>query len=228
MLDLVLFDIDGTLLRTRSAGREALDEAFRLVNGWEGATEGVPIAGGTDGGIVRGVAARFGVAWPDSEPPPFDLGAVQRAYLTALERRLSVAGRAELCAGVRAVLSALEGRAHVGLLTGNWQVGAALKLAAVGIAHPWVVGAYGDDAVLRDALVPIARQRAAANGLAFRRVIVIGDTPADVACARAGGAIAVAVETGFATPRELAEARPDMLLPDLDRGRAWLLALLAG
>jgi phosphoglycolate phosphatase-like HAD superfamily hydrolase len=226
-MDLVLFDIDGTLLRTRGAGREALDEAFRIVLGWHEATEGVPIAGGTDGGIVRGVAARFGVRWAHGEPPPFDIAAVQRTYLAALARRLGDPGRVALCPGVREVLRALDGRAHVGLLTGNWRVGAALKLGAVGIdLDRFGIGAFGDDAVDRDGLVPIARARAVDAGVPHRRIIVVGDTAADVSCARAGGAVAVAVETGFASPGELAKAAPDLLLPDLARGLGWLLALV--
>jgi phosphoglycolate phosphatase-like HAD superfamily hydrolase len=225
-LDLVLFDIDGTLLRTRGAGRQALDHAFHAVCGWPDATEGVPIAGGTDGGIVRGVAARFGMRWGRDEAPPFDLPAVRAAYLEALACRLDEPGRAELCPGVGAILADLAGRAHVGLLTGNWRSGAELKLAAVGITGGFCVGAYGDDAVDRDELVPVARARAAEAGLRVRRVVVIGDTPADVSCARAGGALAVAVETGFASHEALRAARPDLLLPDLDRGRGWLLGAL--
>ncbi len=225
-MDLLLFDIDGTLLRTRGAGREALDEAFRRVMGWSDAMAGISLAGATDGGIVRDVAARFGVAWDGVSVPPFDLDAVRTAYLAALTERLTEPGRVMLCPGVRTLLDGLAGRAHLALLTGNWRVGAALKLGAVGIADGWIDGAFGDDHADRNRLVPIARARADAAGIRYRRIIVIGDTPADVACARAGGALAVAVETGFATSEQLAAARPDLLIPDLERGEPWLHALL--
>ncbi|MDP2317255.1 MAG: haloacid dehalogenase-like hydrolase [Pseudomonadota bacterium] len=226
-MDLLLFDIDGTLLRTRGAGREALDVAFLRVMGWPDATAGISLAGATDGGIVRGVAARFGVTWDIAVPPPFDVGAIRRVYLEALAGRLREPGRVAACPGVHALVASLAGRAHLSLLTGNWRAGAALKLGAIGLAEGWIAGAFGDDHTDRNCLVPFAVDRARAAGIAFRRVIVIGDTPADVACARAGGAYAVAVETGFSTPAELAGARPDLLLPDLDRGRAWIEALVA-
>ncbi|MDP2306397.1 MAG: haloacid dehalogenase-like hydrolase [Pseudomonadota bacterium] len=226
-MDLLLFDIDGTLLRTRGAGREALDEAFLSVLGWSDAMAGVSLAGATDGGIVRSVAARFGVSWDGVSAPPFDLAGVQSAYLDALGRRLEQPDRVALCPGVRELLDALAGRAHLALLTGNWRAGAALKLGAVGLWGRWIDGAYGDDHADRNCLVPVARARADAAGIRYRRVIVIGDTPADVACARAGGALAVVVETGFATAGELERARPDLLLPDLARGRAWLEALVS-
>ncbi|MES2638225.1 MAG: haloacid dehalogenase-like hydrolase [Myxococcota bacterium] len=225
-MDLLLFDIDGTLLRTRGAGREALDDAFLRVLGWPDAMAGISLAGATDGGIMRGVAARFGVPWDGVSSPPFDLDAVRAAYLEALVVRLAQPDRVALCPGVRELLDALEGRAHLALLTGNWRAGAALKLGAVGLWGRWIDGAFGDDHTDRNCLVPVARARAEAAGIQYRRVIVIGDTPADVACARAGGAVAVAVETGFATTEELAASRPDLLLPDLARGRAWIEALV--
>lgn len=225
-MDLLLFDIDGTLLRTRGAGRDALDEAFRTVLGWEDATAGISLAGATDGGIVAGVAARFGVRWSEG-PPPFDVDAVRTAYLAALARRLAEPGRVERCPGAREILDALDGRAHLALLTGNWRAGAALKLGAAGLDIPWIDGAFGDDHADRNCLVPVARARADAAGIRYRRVVVIGDTPADIACARAGGAVAVAVETGFASREDLARAGADLVLPDLARGRAWLEALVA-
>jgi phosphoglycolate phosphatase-like HAD superfamily hydrolase len=222
---LFLFDIDGTILSTQGAGREALDEAFLRVCGWPDATRGVPIGGSTDGAIVRGVAARFGHVWTDG-PAPYDEAAFEEAYLHALSRRLAAPGRVTLCPGVVELLDALEGRAHLALLTGNWVAGARVKLGAVGLADRFSVGAYGGDAVDRNALVPAARQRADAAGLRYGAAAVIGDTPADVACARAGGALAIAVETGHGDPEALRAARPDLLLSDLSRGRDAVLALL--
>lgn len=220
-MDLVLFDIDGTLLTSRGAGRESLDVAFEAVHGWAAATAGLSLAGATDGGIVRDVARRFGVT-----AESIDLARVQARYYEALEERLAEPGRARACAGVHALVERLRGTVHLGLLTGNWREGARRKLAAIGMEEGWEPGAFGDDAVDRDALVPVARARARAAGLEVARVIVVGDTPADVSCARAGGAIAVAVETGFATREALRAAGPDLLLPDLERGGPWFEALL--
>lgn len=222
---LFLFDIDGTILRTHGAGREALDEAFARVCGWSDATAGVPIGGSTDSAIVRGVAARFGVAWPEDTAAPWDVRAFEAAYLDGLARRLA-SGRAETCPGVLDLLEALAGRAHVALVTGNWPAGARMKLAAVGLDGRFPLGAFGDDAVDRNALVPIACARARDAGWGWSHVVVVGDTPADVACARAGGAMAIAVETGFSPPTELRAARPDLLIPDLRAGRDAVLALV--
>lgn len=226
-MDLVLFDIDGTLLRTRGAGRESLDEAFWALYGWGDATEGVHIAGSTDGAILRDVCARFG-ALDAAGAPEVDEATLRAAYLSALARRLAEPGRIEVCPGVFPLLTALRGRVHLGILTGNWRAGATLKLGAVGLLDWFGVGAYGDDAVDRNALVPVARGRADALGLAYDRVVVLGDTPSDVACARAGGAVAIAVETGFASPDEIAAAGPDLQVVDFARGFGWTMALVQG
>lgn len=218
---LVLFDIDGTLLRTRGAGREALDEAFRRVHGWERATEGVHIAGSTDEVIVRAVAARYDAAGA------VRIDAVREVYLEVLARRLREPGRVERCPGVEALLDRLAGRAEVALLTGNWSDGAAIKLAAAGLGDRFAWGVWAEDGPDRDALLPVARRRAQARGLSVDRAIVIGDTPADVACARADGGLAVAVETGFAEPDALARARPDLQVRDLVVGAPWVLAMVA-
>lgn len=243
-MNLVLFDIDGTLVRTAGAGRDALDTAFAAVFGWPRATEGVYLAGSTDGAILEGVAARRGLRAAELEAEA--VAAMWERYFEALAERVVMPGRVVVCAGVFEALERLEGRVHLGLLTGNWARGAYLKLAAVGLAAPFglgprglgppgtggdgldapVVGAFADDAVDRNHLLPVARRRAAGAGLSYERAFVIGDTPADVACARAGGGVAVAVETGFASPEELAHTRPDLQLPDLVRGGPWLYAAL--
>lgn len=218
---LVLFDIDGTLIRTRGAGREALDAAFRAVHGWEDATESVHIAGSTDAAILRDVHRRFGGA-------PLDAAAVKARYLAELEARLADPRRIEVCPGVTAALDALAGRAEVALLTGNWEDGARLKLGACGLWERFAWGAWGDDAADRNELLPIARARARERGIVVDAAVIIGDTRADIACARADGGHVVVVETGFDDPDLLAKDAPDLQLPDLDRGLPWLLALVDG
>ena len=88
-------------------------------------------------------------------------------------------------------------------------------------------GAFSEDAVDRDGLVPVARQRAAERGIAFGEVIVVGDTVSDVRCARAGGAKVIVVETGFSSPDALAAAGPDLQVADLAAGSAAVAAFLA-
>lgn len=214
---LVLFDIDGTLLRTAGAGRQALDEAFEQVHGWRDATESIYIAGSTDEVILRAIGDKFGGA--------VDSAAIRRSYVRALERRLEDPRRMEVLPGVLPLLEALRGRATVGLLTGNWSDGAAIKLRAAGLAGRFSFGAFAEDGPDRDSLLPVAVGRAGSGP--FRRVMVIGDTPADIACARAGGAFAVAVQTGFADRETLEGHVPDLLLADLATGFHPLLDLIA-
>jgi phosphoglycolate phosphatase-like HAD superfamily hydrolase len=125
----------------------------------------------------------------------------------------------------------------VGLLTGNWIEGARAKLDALGLLGDFqgCVGAYGGDAGERDALVPIAVRRARRRWGSVSRVVVIGDTPADVQCARAGEQVlveqgvevrAVAVETGFSSAKALRIAKPDLQISDFISGREELLSLI--
>lgn len=199
-----------------------MDEAFFQVCGWRNATDGVHMAGSTDAAIFAAVVERF----PGDPAPAVE--AIQDAYLAALSRRILGTGRARPCPGVPACIDALAAHAHLGLLTGNWRRGAWLKLGAAGLPDFGRFGAFGDDAADRNALVPIARTRARHAGLPEDPIFIIGDTPADVACARAGNAVAVAVKTGFSTPDALIAMEPDLLLEDLESGLAALMdAVLA-
>lgn len=222
MKTLILWDIDGTLLSTGGAGRAALDEAFEALHGVPEAFAAVDFGGRTDFGIVRQAFRLHGL------PHPADGGeALLRAYLPRLRERLRT-GRSRICVhpGVHAALDAAQERAVNGLLTGNWAEGARHKLEAVGLWDRFAFGAFGDDAEDRNRLVPVALRRARERGLHPERVVVVGDTPHDVACARAGGALAVAVATGWSSREELVAAEPDLLLDDLEAGREALLALL--
>ncbi|MSQ00987.1 MAG: HAD family hydrolase [Myxococcales bacterium] len=221
MLPLVLFDIDGTLLRTRGAGREALDAAFLKLHDWPDATEGVHVAGSTDDAICRDVAVRFGESWSPSRTV-----ALRAVYLRELARLLAPAERTEVLPGVVPLLDQLDGRAHVALLTGNWRSGADVKLGAASLGHRFDWGVYSEDAWERDGLVPAARRLADARGLVVGEVVVIGDTVADVRCARAGAARVVVVETGFCLPADLALARPDLQVTTLEAGLGWIVTLV--
>lgn len=223
---LVLFDIDGTLLDTGGAGGAALLDAVEELHGV--AREDFPpleLAGATDGGITRDIFARLGVRHERREIERY-----HECYLAHLERRLgepSFPGR--LLPGVRGLLESLAGleEAHLGLLTGNLRRGADLKLQRFGIAHHFRDGAFGDDAEDRNLLGPVARRRmeaAAGRPFALEEIIVIGDTPKDIACARALGARCVALTTGKPAREDLAPHAPWMLLDDLaDPALPWIL-----
>lgn len=195
---LLLFDIDGTLLDTRGSGAGALLDAAEEV--LEVAREDLPpldLAGATDGGVVRKL-------FTDAGKPlaPAQVSTFYTAYVKHLSRRLhgpEFAG--ELLGGVVELLHhvALEPRFSVGLLTGNIRRGAILKLERFGIESRFLDGGFGDDAEDRNLLGPVAVQRMnMAAGREFRQeqVIVIGDTPKDIACAHAMGARCLAVATG--------------------------------
>jgi phosphoglycolate phosphatase-like HAD superfamily hydrolase len=141
-----------------------------------------------------------------------------------LERK---ADQMQVCPGVQQALRETAKLGHNALLTGNWQEGAVRKLQAAGLGDFFSWGAFGDDGPDRDALVPVLRARAASLGLSFDKVVVIGDTPADVDCARAGGAQVVAVQTGWCSHEELLRAEPDLLIHDLVSGLVPLLEFLS-
>src|SRR6266480_2958431 len=202
-MKLVLFDIDGTLLWTDGAGRRAIHRALLDETGTAGPIETYRFDGKTDPQIVRELLALAG------HPAAEDVGridAVCRRYVEHLRSELaSPAQTTKLMPGTRELLAALEPhevgqRALVGLLTGNVAPGAALKLRSAGLDPArFRVGAYGSDSARRADLPAVAARRAAEVThcrFAGADVIVIGDTPDDVACGRPIGARSVAVATG--------------------------------
>jgi phosphoglycolate phosphatase-like HAD superfamily hydrolase len=147
------------------------------------------------------------------------------AYLLALPAEMHDP-RAHVLPGVRSLLTALGQSKEVaqGLLTGNLERGARVKLGHHGIWDHFAFGAYADDSELRNELGPHALRRAGArHGVSFppERVWVIGDTPYDIECARAIGANSLAVATGLYTVEALAAHRPTALLADLSDADAF-------
>ena len=221
---LFLYDIDGTVLSSAGAGRRALDLAFEALYGVSSAFDRVSFGGATDPGITERAHRLAGLPFGPRSP-----GVLREAYLARLPEVLeSMRDVMVLHPGVREALAATSEVGVNGLLTGNWRGGARLKLDCFELWDAFDVGAFGDDSGDRNDLVPVAEGRARALGLDFARTVVIGDPPADVACARAGGAVAVAVLTGWSTPEALAAAEPDLLLHDLASGLPALLRAAAG
>ena len=205
----VLFDIDGTILSTSGAGRRAVNRALEEVFG------ALPLDshefdGKTDPQIVRELMELAGV-------PPHQIGARLPLALVRYVEELHVElGGADTGAhangvypGISALLDTLEARDDVmlGLLTGNVREGAMAKLGAVGIdAARFKIGAFGSDHAERPQLPAIARQRAEVllgQPVPGRNVVIIGDTPADMACGRGIGARAIGVATGRYTVEQL-------------------------
>lgn len=212
---LLLFDIDGTLLRVHRGGRTAVRRAVGHVTGKSISTEAVSFSGRTDPAIFREVLTVNGVSAHD------DLIATVIDTYSAVAQDLIRPENVQPLLGVEALLSALAERTDVflGLLTGNVEAVAYHKLDMVGLDHHFALGAFGSDHEDRAELPALAAQRAAqATGCSFscEEILVIGDTQHDVACARAGNVRSVAVSTGHPSHADLAAASPDLLLEDLN------------
>jgi phosphoglycolate phosphatase len=201
---------------TGGAGARAMARAFHESFGVDRAFEGIPMAGRTDDLIVADALARAGLAAEERR-----LAAFRSRYAACLAAELQrPAPGARVMPGIVPLLEALAVRPDVllGLLTGNYPETARLKLEHFHLWHYFACGAYGGDAAGRNALVPVAIHRAAARGFhvaAPSDVYVVGDTPLDVACARAAGARAIAVATGSSNTDTLKRAGADVVLPDL-------------
>ncbi len=226
---LVLWDIDGTLLNADGVGRDLYDVVFVQLFG-RSIDAFAPMAGRTDRAIILETLTMAGVDEPRRYVDPFIAGLTAQA--PSVREMVAVRGRA--LPGASDVLRGLQGIAHQSVLTGNIRPVAEVKLAAVGLRDglDLCIGAYGDDHEIRAELVPVARRRAAAvhgkspaefDGAA---TVVIGDTPLDIEAALATGARAVGVATGGYTAGELAAAGAHAVLPDLTDTDAVLAALL--
>lgn len=226
-MKLVLFDIDGTLITSRGAGRRAMRTAFERVFGSAGGIDGYDLRGRTDTRIVHDVMTAEG--W---EPTAIRerLDDFFEAYLAGLAVEIGDGRHVVTLPGVAALVERLarSPEATLGLVTGNIEGGARLKLLPTGLWPNFPIGAYGSDHMDRRRLPSLAARRAnALLGTAFAPtdVVVIGDTPHDVDCARAFGAAAVAVATGQYPRVELLAERPDHFFEDLSDVEAVLAAL---
>ncbi len=207
-----LFDVDGTLLLTDGAAREAFAFALRERYGVEDDLRDIAFAGRTDPLIMGDILRKHGRAPADGEAPRFWAAAC--AHMEAL----LTPGRARLLPGVTGLLAAVAAEPEwvPALLTGNTTGMARIKLEHLGIADRFAFGAFGEEATDRDALARVAVARAAErHGVPPARCIVVGDTEHDIACARAAGARVIAVATGMRDRDLLAAHHPDLLLDDL-------------
>jgi phosphoglycolate phosphatase len=219
MTRIVLFDIDGTILRSDGAGRRAMESALRELFGSAG-PEGYRYDGKTDRQIARELMRIEG---HHDETIDSRMDQLIEIYLDGLGRELAnVPGeRLQVLPGVTELIDAVERRedAVLGLLTGNVERGAAAKLAAVGIdMSRFRINAFGSDHEHRPELPGIAHSRACSTlgvDLPGSRFIVIGDTPADIECGRGIGARAIGVATGHYTVEELSAYEPAAVFEDL-------------
>jgi len=227
---LVLFDIDGTLLMSDGAGRRAIHTALIEVFGSTGPAD-YRFDGKTDKQIVRALMRHEG---HEDEHIDARMNNVLGRYVECLTSELAQPRfRARLLDGIPELLDALEVREDVvlGLLTGNLEAGARAKLRAVGIDPArFRVGAFGSDHEHRPELPAIAQLRALETlGMEIHGgdVVVIGDTPADIECARSIEARSIGVATGRYSVAELEEHDPDAVFANL-RDTAAVVRVIIG
>jgi phosphoglycolate phosphatase-like HAD superfamily hydrolase len=228
---LILFDIDGTLLDAAGAGRRGLEASFRSVFGIddiEAPASRVRFGGQSDPTIIASIAREAGLAADVVETRYVEL---QNAYVEALRRELSTPDpRRRVLPGVRALLDALSVRPDValGLVTGNVEEGARAKLHAFDLNRYFPDGAYSSDHPERREIARIAHERLSRRaGFRFPsdRVMVVGDTELDIACARANGFCAIAVESEWVPREHLEAAGPDAIFSDLTDAAAVMAAM---
>ena len=214
---LLLFDIDGTLITTGGAGFRAMKRAVEDECGVPHALEGIPVAGRTDSIILREALAAI-----DGRVLDLPLrDRIQARYAGYLQEELvRTGGGPGVCPGIRPLLQALQAddRFDLALLTGNFSQTAAIKLGYFDLWAPFPWGAFGEDAVYRNDLLPVAYERYAqrtGRPADPRRTVIIGDTPHDVECARAGLARSVCVTTGQFDRDALQEAGADVVFHEL-------------
>jgi len=222
---LYLFDIDGTLITSGGAGENSFRDAVIEVCGGASALEGINFAGNTDTGIAREVLLEAGM-----EASQENIMALLDAYLGKLADRIHL-HQGKLLPGIIPLLERLKERpdCRLALLTGNLARGAEVKLSHYGVWNYFAFGAYADDHHVRNELGPVAMARALEDhGEEFTpdQIYVIGDTPRDIECGKAFGAVTVAVSTGKYSREELASHHPDFLFNDLSDVDA-VLALIA-
>ena len=225
MRRLVLFDIDGTLLSAGGAGARALTDALMEVYGKMGPVGGYSMGGRTDPQIVRELMTAVGMTVDEIEAR---LDEVWRLYLRNLRDEIA-RSRVRALPGVPALLDRVQAGGDptvLGLLTGNVEEGARLKVDAAGLGFErFRVGAYGSDHWQRPELPAVAARRAReATGIGFegKEIVIIGDTPFDISCGAHLGVRTIAVATGSHSADELAACGPDFVFPDLaDADAVW-------
>lgn len=220
MIRLVLFDIDGTLVHTGSAGVKAFAKVFatefQAVDGFER----LKFAGRTDVSLVREFFGYHRIAaTPENFQRFFD------RYVYWLDHILASSPTRE-CPGIWEFLHQVRELPQpplIGLLTGNIRLGAEIKLRHFDLWKVFETGAFADDAEDRNEIAAVAKTRGSrilGRELDANEVLVVGDTPLDIRCARAINARMLAVATGGATLEQLRQHQPDWAVPDLLKVRA--------
>ena len=209
----LLFDIDGTLIRSNGSGKASLEKALAETFKLESATADIDYGGRTDFSIVRELLDLNGVEYSDE-----NASALLESYCSLISEFL-VATKATVLPGVVKLLNELKDMSEfsIGILTGNIKHGADVKLNSTNLASFFHFGGYGDRAELRNGIAEEALESAKEylGDTKIEKVFVIGDTPKDVECAKHIGAFSLAVGTGYAEKEAILASNPDIFLEDL-------------
>ncbi|HNV70858.1 MAG TPA: HAD hydrolase-like protein [Candidatus Ozemobacteraceae bacterium] len=222
---LVLFDIDGTILSAGRSGLKALEQAVIEVLQAPRGLDGISLSGNTDRNVLLEISRRDGSPLPDEET-------IQRFVLRYAEvLRREIMGTGSLMPGIEAILRRLSELPHVliGLVTGNFEVGAEIKLDRFGLRHFFQVGAFGGEHHDRGELVGMAIKRAEAKlagSIRPEHITMIGDTPNDVKACKPWNIRSLAVATGSHPVNELESAGATWVLPSLEASDEVLERLL--
>jgi phosphoglycolate phosphatase-like HAD superfamily hydrolase len=213
-MKLILFDIDGTLLDSGEAGTRSLNLAFEELFSIPDAFNGIHMAGKTDIQIIREGLIKHGLASEDG-----NVGLLCKKYLKHLLKEIENPRR-HVKPGVKECLAMLGDTddMHLGLLTGNIETGARIKLSPFGLNRYFPFGAFGNDNEDRNMLLPVAVDRFRSlyqKAIDYRDCFIIGDTPRDVECAKIHGARAIAVATGPYPYELLTQSGADLVLRDM-------------
>ncbi len=212
---LVLFDIDGTLVSTGGAGIKAFGEAFEAAFGVVNATAKIKFAGRTDYSLFRELCQRNGVGHtPENRESFFS------HYLRLVDSHLDTNKGGPFPGVVRLLddLAVLPDAPALGLLTGNIREGAKRKLGAYGLWDRFALGGFSDEEEDRNLIAAAAAAKGSEyleRKLEGPEIVVIGDTPRDIACGKHIGARTVGVATGGATLEALQACEPDWAVVDL-------------
>lgn len=213
-MKLVLFDIDGTLMGTGGAGTKSMNLAFEEIFSVRDAFKGISMAGKTDIQIMKEGLGKYGLNAEDG-----NIALFSERYISHLRRKIETPTK-HLKPGIKdslELLNRMDG-IFLGLLTGNIEAGARIKLDSFGLNVYFPFGAFGSDEEDRNKLLPVAVERFHRihhREVDYRDCIVIGDTPRDVECAKIYGAYAIAVATGPYLYDSLVSSGADMVLKDM-------------